>query len=332
MANRFPLIVDVDDGNRIKELPSGDNLNLQGSNIVNATNIASQSITLNGTALNNFDGVFANLTGKPTTTAGYGITDAFSGAYSDLTGKPTIPATIQDLSNVASGTPNNNQILKYNSGTNQFEFADEQTSLALNNLSDVVVSSPQTNHVVQWNGATFTNSFVDYNALINKPTFVSQGDTFTGDHVGSVFTDNSTLVVDGITGNLTGNLTGNVTGDVTGDVTGNVTGDLTGDVTGNTTGYHTGDVTGSVFADDSALMLDAVNNVITATDGVFTNVKGSLLTSGGAIIIDGTGAGSIPDTVTVDKLDDFITDFKAATAAATDLADFQTRIAALAYP
>lgn len=28
MANRFPLIIDTADGNRIKELPNGDSLNL----------------------------------------------------------------------------------------------------------------------------------------------------------------------------------------------------------------------------------------------------------------------------------------------------------------
>lgn len=32
---------------------------------------------------------FADLTGKPTTLAGYGITDGFSGSYTDLTNKPT---------------------------------------------------------------------------------------------------------------------------------------------------------------------------------------------------------------------------------------------------
>ena len=36
-----------------------------------------------------FDGAFSSLTGKPTTIAGYGITDAFDGAFSSLTGKPT---------------------------------------------------------------------------------------------------------------------------------------------------------------------------------------------------------------------------------------------------
>ena len=32
---------------------------------------------------------FSDITGKPTTLSGYGITDAFSGAFNDLTGKPT---------------------------------------------------------------------------------------------------------------------------------------------------------------------------------------------------------------------------------------------------
>ena len=38
---------------------------------------------------NKFSGAFSALTGKPTTIAGYGISDAFSGAFSALTGKPT---------------------------------------------------------------------------------------------------------------------------------------------------------------------------------------------------------------------------------------------------
>jgi hypothetical protein len=36
-----------------------------------------------------FDGAFASLTSTPTTIAGYGITDAFDGAFSSLTSKPT---------------------------------------------------------------------------------------------------------------------------------------------------------------------------------------------------------------------------------------------------
>ena len=36
MANRFPIIVDRDDQNKLKELPAGDNLDLTGSGIIGA--------------------------------------------------------------------------------------------------------------------------------------------------------------------------------------------------------------------------------------------------------------------------------------------------------
>jgi hypothetical protein len=106
------------------------------------------------------------------------------------------------------------------------------------------------------------------------------------DIVGSVFADNSTMLVDGTNGrivgpvfaNVTGDVTGNTTGYHTGDVKGSVFGDdsslivdgvsgrlygtLTGDVTGNTTGYHTGDVKGSVFGDDSSVLVSGADSKI----------------------------------------------------------------------
>jgi len=39
MADRFPLIVDSNDGNQIKEIPAGDNLNLNQVSIINSQNI-----------------------------------------------------------------------------------------------------------------------------------------------------------------------------------------------------------------------------------------------------------------------------------------------------
>ena len=106
------------------------------------------------------------------------------------------------------------------------------------------------------------------------------------DIVGSVFADNSTMLVDGTSGrivgpvfsNVTGDVTGNTTGYHTGDVKGSVFGDdsslivdavsgnlfgtLTGNVLGNTTGYHTGDVKGSVFGDDSSLLVNGLDSKI----------------------------------------------------------------------
>lgn len=360
MANRFPIIVDTADNNKLKELPSGDNLNLSGSGIVNATTISTDSITLNGSNLNNFSGSWNDLTNKPTTVAGFGITDAFDGAYNSLTGRPVIPTTLTDLS-ITDGT--SGQVLGTD-GNGAFSFIDiDDISTRLENLTDVTIGGIQTNQTIKWNGVAFVNAFVDYNQLINKPTFVAQGDTLDGDLNGSVFADDSTLLVDAVDGSIKGNLRNgsietngaggltNITGNyinltssiATGTVTlsaeetdasielrgtTNITGDL--NITGRT------DIKGSVFADDSSIIVDSINGQVladvTGTNGTFTNIKGSLLTSGGAIIVDGSGAGSIPETVTVQKLDDFITDFKAAVAATTDLADFQSRVAALNYP
>jgi uncharacterized protein YcfJ len=142
---------------------------------------------------------------------------------------------------------------------------------------------------------------------------------------GSVFADDSTLLVDAIdkrffgnlTGNVLGNLAGNVIGNVIGNITGsvfstdesiglivdtnngvfngtlsggvislsddtvlvdattntftgNLNGNVTGDVLGNLTGNVVGDVIGSIFADDSSIIVDAVNNIINI-DNIITS-------------------------------------------------------------
>ena len=61
---------------------------------------------------------FADVTGKPTTIAGYGITDAFDGAYSSLSGTPTIPSALTDLS-ITDGS--NGQVLTTD-GAGNFTF------------------------------------------------------------------------------------------------------------------------------------------------------------------------------------------------------------------
>jgi inosine/xanthosine triphosphate pyrophosphatase family protein len=90
---------------------------------------------------------------------------------------------------------------------------------------------------------------------------------------GSVFADDSTLLVDAVNGVIVGPIVS--TGVLTGSVIGTVDGDLTG----------------SVFADDSTLLVDAVN-------------------------------GEIPGYVSLATLQSVV-------AASADFADFQTRIAAL---
>ena len=45
MANRFPLILDTTDSNKLKELPNGDNLDLTGSGISAVGDITSTGTT-----------------------------------------------------------------------------------------------------------------------------------------------------------------------------------------------------------------------------------------------------------------------------------------------
>jgi hypothetical protein len=95
-----------------------------------------------------------------------------------------------------------------------------------------------------------------------------------GDLIGSVFADDSTILVDGtngvlrgqLIGSLTGNVTGNTagvhTGNVSGNVTGNVSGNVTGNVAGNVVGNLDGDVTGSVFSDSSTMLIDGTEGKV----------------------------------------------------------------------
>jgi hypothetical protein len=129
------------------------------------------------------------------------------------------------------------------------------------------------------NKVVFENSGVTSLIGGNGITVSSSTGTVTvsigrGDLIGSVFADDSTILVDGtngvlrgtLIGNLTGNVTGNTagvhTGNVSGNVTGNVSGNVTGNVTGNVVGNLDGDVTGSVFSDSSTMLIDGTEGKV----------------------------------------------------------------------
>jgi hypothetical protein len=112
-------------------------------------------------------------------------------------------------------------------------------------------------------GFTYNTATNVMTANVNLSDYAGtiKADAFKGTFVG----DDSTILVDGVTGvlrgTLQGSVTGNVTGNLTGNVTGNLTGNITGDLTGNTTGFHTGDTKGSVFAADSGVVVDSIDRI-----------------------------------------------------------------------
>lgn len=126
---------------------------------------------------------------------------------------------------------------------------------------------------------------------------------FIGDVRGSVFADDSTILVDGVAGVLRGTLLGNVVGDVRGSffaddstvlvdgvggvLRGTLLGNVSGTLTGTVSGNLTGDVIGSIFADDGTTVL---------VDGVLGLLAGTIITqqiqsADGTVITIGEGTG-----------------------------------------
>ena len=133
-------------------------------------------------------------------------------------------------------------------------------NLSVATVDDVITLRFNPNSPVNFNGQDITG----IGDIIADFIHADVTGNVIGDLRGSVFADDSTLIIDGITGQLFGtlhgNVTGNITGNLTGDVTGDVTGNLLGNVTGNLTGNVLGDVTGLVRSTTTNTFVD-VNNI-----------------------------------------------------------------------
>ena len=177
MADRIPLIVDIDDGNKLKELPIGDNLNLTGSGIVGAGNISATSLTIAGVLYN-----------------------PFSGQYSDLTGTPTIPSTTDDIVEGTKKYLTDERVddrianflvagvginLTYNDSANTLTI--EATGVgsggggggatALGGLTDVTLTAPANTQVLKYNGTAWINSSIAYTELTGRPSLATVSTT-----------------------------------------------------------------------------------------------------------------------------------------------------------
>lgn len=222
MAEKFPLIFDTTE-NKIKELPSGDDLNLQGNNIVNAVDIESNSIntgnletaslTVDGSQLADvaFSGSYFDIPDRPS---------VFDKNYNSLTNKPFIPQIIGDLNDVEAGVPNDGEFLVWKTAENRFAFSDsiptrlEQYSIS--ELNDVVASNVSEDSFLKYFAGAWRESSIQWTDVKNKPTNVSvfvndagylttesvQENGITADVTGSVFADSSALLVDAVNGNL----------------------------------------------------------------------------------------------------------------------------------
>ena len=221
MANRFPLVLDTTDNNKIKEIQTGDNLNLADNSIVGVQNITAlgtinaADITVNGNRL--VAQAFNDLTDTPSTFVG--SPNYFVKVKSDGTGLEYRP--LSDLGNIEIDTIT----------------VDTSIVPSVNNVGNVGTEALKFNEIV---GTTLKGNLVSYNeeivfdattgkvsyaALQGAPTFLSEftddigflqtsnfdttlaglfddGVPFTTDIVGSVFGDDSTLLIDGVNGSI----------------------------------------------------------------------------------------------------------------------------------
>lgn len=144
--------------------------------------ISGGTITLGNNSItpgtSNFSGSFNDLTNKPTTIAGYGITDAFSGDFDDLTDKPTTLSGygITDAY-ISSGTITlgSNSITP---GTSDFsgdfdDLTNKPTTLAGYGITDASISNGTItlgSNTLTPGTSNFSGAFVD---LTGKPTTLS---------------------------------------------------------------------------------------------------------------------------------------------------------------
>ena len=242
MATRYPLVVDTTDDNKIKELPSGDNLNLSGNNIVNVVAVTASgtitansmvvdtsAFTVNGQSLNTvaFTGSYTDLSNTPT---------PFSGSYTDLTDKPTIKTTLESLDNVGSTAPANGQALLYNSSLGRYEpatlsFASSSQGTLADNALQAGMNVSLLNNDAGYVTASSDSQTLSYS---NGQVTISNGNSINISNIditGSVFGDDSALLVDSVNGKITGKV--------------------------ETTTVVANSITGSVYAEDSTQMLDA---------------------------------------------------------------------------
>jgi hypothetical protein len=267
MANRFPLIVDTSDSNKIKELPSGDNLQLSGNSIIGVENITASG-TIAATSIN-----VTNITKSGTPLANVATT----GSYLDLSNRPTLLSSFTNDANYISSGANVSTFVNDAGYLTTVSFASltgKPTTLAGYGITDAATSAQGAlaNTAIQPGSNVSTlNNDAGYVTLAQ----VQSGDitidvSNSGDLYGSVFGQNSTVLVDSITSSI--NLDGTIKSHVipsmgefwdigsTADEFRNIY--ISGTLTGNTEGVHTGDVKGSVFADDSTLLVDGVSNAI----------------------------------------------------------------------
>ena len=346
MANRYPLILDTLDANKIKELQTGDNLNLADNSIVGVQNITALGtieaavLTVNGNRVVAQN--FLELSDTPNTFTGnankfVAVNTAGTGIeFRPLSAFGNIDVDSLDISGNILPTTNN----AFDIGSTTAKFANVYATDFVGNIKaddDSLIFNSSTGKVpyaaiqgAPTNVSEFTNDVgfatsAGINQYINDYFSGATGNALQADLTGSVFADDSSVMVDAVAGKIVGDIhyptIGSITAgtkvqlgttELTSTITPptNNTGEIgtsalrfgtgyfqninaSGNITASTfngtlNGILIGDQIGSVFGDDSTLLVDAVSGV--HYGALVGDVTGSVFADDSGVIIDGINA------------------------------------------
>ena len=274
MANRYPLTLDTSDG-QIKELPNGDNLNLTGNSIVGVLDVTAQG-TLTAATI---DAANININSSPLAEV------ATSGDYDDLLNKPLNLSQFTNDSNFVSSGANISLL------TNDANYLTSASWLTLTNKPVTVAELGLVDGVSTSTPVSFLPNDAGYVTASQLESGVISVNS-TGDIKGSVFGDDSTILVDGVLSsiNLDGTIRGNIVPYV--DIAYSI-GTPVNEFANVYAANFTGNLQGSVFSDDSTTqIIDAFNSIVTASNVTITLPND-------AAILDLVYDGSVPDTDTL---------------------------------
>ena len=272
------------DDSTVRTVVKDETIKFAGTGNITTTTDAEGNITIDGG--NETITLFGDVTGTGTTSINVSLADSpiAPGTYNRITfdtkgvaQSGTLVDYLTDGSNISrltndAGYLTNEQAINFNivgDDSTGFNMANQGTFQFIGtNGVTVTAAQDQTTPTVTIDGTSFLQASDNISVLTNDSGYYKAGDSMVGNFTGSVFSDNSTLVVDGLTGQLHGTLNGTLKGDVR----------------------------GSVFADDSTMIIDGGTGKI-ATAQLDTYAEGLH-----DYTITGSSSGSLTTTTGFQKM------------------------------
>ena len=122
---------------------------------------------------------FSELAVRPTTLAGYGITDAYTQTYID--GIVYDDSDVDAHLNISSaGT---NSVLLWDGTDYTWSTSSSSVALSLGQLNDVSLATLSTNEYLKYDGSAWVDSVIDWTHIANKPTILTTADLYTDSDV-----------------------------------------------------------------------------------------------------------------------------------------------------